>query len=115
MNNALKESIKFIFISLIVSLIVYKSSNLGVDFFAYIFVYFLSFFILSFWLNNNNIKWGIKILLAVFIGIIGFTTIAYFYGSGKILTRYTIAFCVVYICFIVVNYIKKKLIKNKII
>jgi hypothetical protein len=111
MNNILKESIKFICISLIVSFIVYKSSNLGIDFFAYMLVYFLSFFILSFWLNNNNIKLVVKILLAVFVGIIGFTTIAYFYGTSKILTRYTIAYCVVYFCFIVVSYIRKKMIE----
>jgi DNA integrity scanning protein DisA with diadenylate cyclase activity len=112
MKNTAKGSIKLLLISFIISLLVSMFSNLRIGTFFHLFVYFLSFLVLPDWLRNNNINWGMKLFLTIFVGVISIATITYIYGTGRILHRYTIIFCVVIICLIVENCIKKN-IKGK--
>ncbi|AYO30309.1 hypothetical protein D2962_06465 [Biomaibacter acetigenes] len=111
MESTVKESIKLLLISFIISLLVsmFSDFDLRIGFFVYVFVYFLSFLLVPYWLRNNNINWGIKLFLTIFVGIISITAIAYIYGIGRTLHTYTVAFCVLIISLIVINCIKKKI------
>ncbi|NPV43739.1 MAG: hypothetical protein HPY70_07190 [Firmicutes bacterium] len=107
MKKIAKGSIKLLLISFIISLLVSMFSNLRIGTFFYLFVYFLSFLVLPDWLRNDNINWGMKLFLTMFVGITSIGTITYIHGTGQVLYRYTIMFSVVIICLIVGNFIKK--------
>jgi len=101
------ETIKMLLLSFIVSFVLYKFSSLDINFFAYMFIYFLSFLIPFPWMKNKSIKNSTKILLLVFIGVIGSLSIYHLYGYGKTLSRYIILFCFVYTCIAIIEYLKK--------
>ncbi len=108
MESTAKRSIVLILISLIISFLVYMCTNLGINSFFHLFVYFLSLLVLPDWLRNNKINWRMKLLLTIFVGIISITTLIHIFGIGKILYRYTIIFCIAIICFIIIDTINAK-------
>jgi hypothetical protein len=111
MESTVKESIKLLLISFIISLLVsmFSDFDLRIGFFVYVFVYSLSFLLVPYWLRNNNMNRGTKLFLTIFIGIISITAIAYIYGIGKTLYRYTVVFCLLIITLLTINCIKKKI------
>jgi len=106
-NSTVKESIKLLLISFVISLLAFMFSDSRIGFFIYPFVYFLTFLLVPYWLRNKNINWKIKLFSTIFIGITGIAAITYLYGAGRTLHRYIIVFCVIVVCCIVSNCIKK--------
>lgn len=107
MKSTVKGSIKLLLIFFIISLLVCMFSNLRIDFYYYVFVYFFLFFVLPDWFRNNNINWGMKLCLTISFSIISIATIRYIYGTSRPSHSYTILFCVVIIYLIAENCIKK--------
>ena len=111
MKNVITKSVKLALVSAIVSflpLFINPISSSTFGFSAYFFIYLLTFFLIPYWLKNNNIKWSIKLILTAVVSIISILTIISTDGMGRTLNCYLIIFSILVIGSIISNLTKRK-------
>jgi len=104
-NTLVRELGKRLLLTIIISFLVNRF--LGFDF-AYFFAWTLAFLNIPAIMQNNNIKYGLRLLMALLIGIIGTGIIFSVYGRGRPFATYCIVLAAIYITSIVVTYSKNK-------
>ena len=112
MNNTIKEFVKTLSITLIISLLMYGMFH-NVRDFTFIFIYVLNFIGMTELLNNININWKVKLFSTLFIFFISVSTIVFLYGNDKILQDYLFLLCIIIISFTIKIFISKRVALDK--